>query len=177
MNIIEQTKLMNQFVPQFYEMDPLSEELLPDGTFLVDGMEVLIENPNLRQDVLSIIKAETFNSIDSSDTIYTKIPERHEKALRNNRWCVISHVEHHGGETSFVAEYLDGTKKKRVMKTALAWIVKIGSVPVPFQKERDAAFKIVYAAILAHESDRDRTPMTAQKRAGQASDKIVDMFL
>ena len=114
------------FVDKFYEMDPQFEDLLPDGTYLQDGMVVLVEDSFIRAD-------------PSNDNKYEI-----ERARETNRWATVSHIkvmkrwEHDDmgrvlGESSplvsFVATYGDGTKKKRSYDASYAWIVKLDSMP------------------------------------------------
>lgn len=114
------------FVDKYYDMDPQFEDLLPDGTYLQDGMVVLLEDSMLRADPS---RAENVHEI--------------ERAKEANRWATVSHVKvtkrwahnEHGdalGETSplvsFVATYGDGTKKKRSYDASYAWIVKLDSM-------------------------------------------------
>lgn len=141
---------------KYHEMDPMSEELLPDGTHLRDGMQVIIERSASREDL---------------DTIHDSASKL-ENALRYNRWCTVSDIEHRNSETSFIGEYEDGTKRKILAHTISAWYVKIGSVPIPFLKENEQIFRWVYSALL----EGGDNPIDAQKRASKVADRITDLI-
>lgn len=124
------TENPTMFVDKFYQMDPAFEDLLPDGTFLKDGMVVLIED--------SLSRVEMDRAIND-DRGYDM-----SRARENNRWCTVSHVQfrshpqidYESGRSiglnhlvSFVATYGDGTKTKRTYNVSYSWIVKKDSIP------------------------------------------------
>lgn len=100
------------FVHKYYEMDPATEDLLFDGTYLQDGMTVLVGDPMLRVDL-----EEDVN------------PHLEEKAKIRNRWATISNVTISNDELSFLALYSDGTKRKVIVNVAWPWLVKL-NVPI-----------------------------------------------
>lgn len=100
-----------QFVPKFYRMNPETDELLPNGRHLANGMRVLIENSSRRIDV----------SQDLADW-------EEERALKNNRWCTVEALEVIDAETSFIGVYDDGSKLMRLHPTFTAWLVKTDSI-------------------------------------------------
>lgn len=101
-----------QFVDQYYEMDPKTEDLLDNGSCLIDGMKVLIENPSLRQSVCEDMSAAT--------TSVARI---------TNRWTTIENVKIIGSSVSFIGIYEDGVKRKRRHNIQSAWLVKKDSIP------------------------------------------------
>jgi hypothetical protein len=99
------------FVDQFYDMDPLIEDVLFDGRFVQNGMVILPENPMNRQDL---------KHMD---------PGSRNRALLDNRWCRATQVSITGEFLEFIAVYEDGTKRKRTVPVERAWLVKYDSVP------------------------------------------------
>jgi len=105
------------FVPKFYVMNPKTEQVLPNGTMLRNGMSVLIEDSNLRVNVAKE-DAETWK-------VY--------RALQTNRWCRVDHVRVYVSSegtqmVDFLGEYDDGTAFKRSYSTNYGWIVKLDSI-------------------------------------------------
>lgn len=96
-------------VPMHYVMDPDQETLLTSGFLLKDGMVILIENPNMRQD---LDKLETQSNW--------------ALALERNRWMTISqvHMGPAGVSVTFVATYDDGSQRKLRFDNHHAWLVK-----------------------------------------------------
>lgn len=106
---------INEYVDKYYEMDPETEDVLHNGTLVVDGMKVLIEDPSLRQEM---------DGDMSAYDIY--------HARKKNRWATVesSKVEHHGHPVlTFIGAYEDGVKMKVVEDVNCAWIVKKDSIP------------------------------------------------
>ena len=108
----------SMFVDKFYEMDPQFEDLLPDGSYLKEGMVVLLEDSMFRAD---------------SERVEAN-PYEAEKMREANRWCRVTHLEignryDPNPLIKFIAVYGDGVKKKRVYNVSFAWIVKIDSIP------------------------------------------------
>ena len=107
----------SEFVDQYYEMDPETEDVLHNGTLVKDGMKILLEDPFLRERIKADMSA-TATSI----------------ARMSNRWCTVEGstitVDPSGRSfLAFVAVYEDGVKRKRTIPAGLAWIVKTDSVP------------------------------------------------
>jgi hypothetical protein len=105
-----------EFVTKYYEMDPIEEDLLIDGSKLENDMVVLIEDPEFRVNV-------SMHFIDD-------MPATKERALRWNRWATVSEYEFdtEADEVIFVAVYEDGTKKKQIVSADKAWFVKLYSM-------------------------------------------------
>ena len=107
-------------VPQYYEMDPTSDELLFDGGELENGMVVLIENPGLR-----------VPDVDSWLTAYgIKLSAEQIDNLRVwNRWCEVTNLvidpEPKNGHrcidrmVRFVGVYADDVKRKLMCDNAV----------------------------------------------------------
>lgn len=116
-----------QLVPQFFVMDPSTEDLLPNGDHLVDGMIVLIEDHMARS---NLRRLENGNPITGEMDSYEG-----NRALECNRWCTVTNLELHpyrgdmGRLVSFIAVYEDGTKRKRTYNRDYAWFVKLDSIP------------------------------------------------
>lgn len=106
-------KIPADYVEQYAEMDPQTEDLLPTGRYLNNGMIVLIESRIMRNDIADL----------ESKSGYYK-----DRARENNRWCMVTEVHNRGDITSFVAVYADGTKRVRRLNQSYAWYVKIDSV-------------------------------------------------
>lgn len=103
----------SQFVDKYYEMDPETEDLLDNGTLVVDGMEVLVESPSLREEIHDRMSAADIS-----------------KARMKNRWATVENSKIRDGILSFVALYEDGIKRKVVQQSDLAWLVKKDSIPM-----------------------------------------------
>jgi hypothetical protein len=105
-----------EFVPEFYDMDPETEDLLDNGTLVVDGMRVLIENDNYRATV-------------SEKSLQTTVAS----AKKGNRWCIVSSArivrEADDQYLSFIGTYDDGTKRKWYISAREAWFVKKNTIP------------------------------------------------
>lgn len=99
------------YVDKYYEMDPNTEDLLFDGTFLRNDMIVLPGDPNLRM-----------------DTTEQVTPDRAELIRTRNRWSMVSNLIVSGSSAVFVATYDDGTKRKIVCDVRWPWLVKLNSI-------------------------------------------------
>lgn len=97
----------NGLVSKWYEMDPETEDVLYNGGDLQEGMVVLLENPEMRVDIW---EAET--------------DEEWFRALRTNRWMMVSRIEVIGSYVRLFAEYEDGMKSKLEFPIREAWLVK-----------------------------------------------------
>lgn len=113
----EAEKIQYGFVDKFYEMNPLSEDLIK-GHQLEDGMRVLIADPRFRPDLAYPIY------------FYTNMAFR-EGALRWNRWMTVTEFDGdlaESGLVSFIGLYDDGTKKDFILSSLHGWFVKINGV-------------------------------------------------
>jgi len=99
-------------VDAFYEMDPETEDVLSNGTLIVDGMKVLIESPSNR----TIVHDQL-----SDAGLY--------EARRDNSWCKVENSAIEGAYVAFVGVYEDGVKRKRMVLKSEAWVVKKDSIP------------------------------------------------
>lgn len=125
------------FVPQYYTMDPETEDLLPSGDMLRDGMVVLLESPSWR-----FIDVDKKNVSDAAFSL----------ALERNRWCTITHLKSRLGRVSFVGVYEDGTKRMRLVpRPDLAWLVKLDSIPPHITES--GKYEAVFAAVRAGGGD------------------------
>lgn len=106
-----------EFVGRYYDMNPETEDLLPNGTLLKPGMIVLIENPSIRQELSDIPLLEEFGR------------SRMDRIRMFNRWGTVQHVVEEDRRVFVTVEYVDGTK--RILKTGLneGWYVKKDSLP------------------------------------------------
>lgn len=109
-----------QLVSKWYTMNPLMDELLPNGRLLMPGMMVLVDDQELRQDLYSL---EDPSSYSYEGAVYL--------AKENNRWCTVQEVEviEEDGEISFTALYPDGVKRQRQYSINTGWLVKKDSIP------------------------------------------------
>lgn len=104
-------------VPQYYVMNPATDDLLSRGDKLENGMIVLVEDSILRGN-------------SNSTGIMREYEQR--RALENNRWCEVTELEinheRYDGRTnttiSFVAVYADGVKIKRTYGAGYAWLIR-----------------------------------------------------
>lgn len=109
---IDRTRLEpNGMVDKWYEMDPEVEELIYDGTELVEGMVILIESPEMRVDVREVLTDEQLF-----------------RARRTNRWMMISRIMLSPDRThvTFLAEFEDGVKSKLDFEVRESWLCKFG---------------------------------------------------
>lgn len=104
----------HEFVDKWYMMNPKTEAVLPFSSHLENGMEVLIESPELKLDVSQSL-------LDGEDAY---------RALVTNRWCIVSKLKiHSDGEVTFVGVYEDGLHLTRSYGSRDSWIVKKSSLP------------------------------------------------
>lgn len=101
-------------VPKYYEMDPLAEDLLYDGSSLKAGMTVLVGDPAFRCDVRD-------PSSLSEDEYY--------RAKIRNRWMVVSNLDFLPRDVSFIGIFEDGTKAKITIDGTIPWLVKVDTIP------------------------------------------------
>lgn len=108
-NIIPE--IFSQFAPKFYKMNPKTDDLLPSGNHLANGMKVLIADSSQRV------------KIDMKLTDWQE-----DRALENNRWCTVGALEVSDSAIRFIGVYEDGSKRMRVATPNEAWLVKIDSI-------------------------------------------------
>lgn len=118
----------NDFVEQFFEMDPATDDLIFDGTNLRNGMVVLIEDDSLRRAVSDI------SSLRDRDRA---------QVLRYQRWAKVSCVSIDMQTTRFIATYADGSKRKIAIGTNNAWYVKKDSMTADEQVPGQVSIPVV----------------------------------
>ena len=102
------------FEDKYYQMDPRREDLLFDGTELQEGMIVLIENSELRAEIGTGVSGEQL-----------------EKAMRYNRWAMVTRPSVEDTSLKFLAVYADGSKKKIELSVHHAWLVLVNDYEPP----------------------------------------------
>lgn len=135
-NIIPE--IFSQVVPKFYAMDPETEDMIPNGRYLANGMRVLIADPDCRE--------------RPEEIVGTELDWRKYKMLERNRWCTVSHVDISSNDNrsvSFVAVYEDGSKHQYVMGISKAWLVKSDSIVESNQKAIEDHAKVQEAMTAA----------------------------
>jgi hypothetical protein len=113
------------FVQKYYRMNPEIEDILFDGTELENGMKVLIEDQNFRQ---NITLATAMN------------PEAFDNALRMNRWMEVQNVTVKDNIVEFIGRYDDNTKSKHRFALRTAWLVKKDSILDPTEYQELAEY-------------------------------------
>lgn len=106
--------MAEEFVPKYYQMNPETEDVLFDGNALVNGMKVLIEDPEYR----TTIPPNGFHGLNQ---------EVLNRARRWNRWLTVSDLrfDKTNRSVSFIGIYYpDGVKMKITALIDLAWLVK-----------------------------------------------------
>lgn len=106
------------FEDRFYRMDPEVDEVLFDGTYIRNGMVILIEDPDNR------------STFDVSEIPGNPIVENDLRL--KNRWCTVEKIKitHDGEVVQFVGVYADGERRKRMYQTVVGWLAKKNSIPV-----------------------------------------------
>lgn len=107
---------LSQFVRKYYQMDPATEDLLPHGGLLENGMEILIQD-QFRRMTLELIHSES-----------PQYGQYLENARRWNRWMIVENVMIDQENVYFVGVFRDGTKKKYNVGFQEAWYVKLDSL-------------------------------------------------
>jgi len=154
---------MSEFniVAKYYQMDPETEDMLPNGGAIKNGMVVLIADPNNRFAVKE-----------------TDLDWEMDRILERNRWAKVSHVIGDGTTVVFIAEYEDGTKKQRMMGFKSAWLVKKASIPSESAWIRDITEKQTKVLFLVREAMEKAQLSTSSNEhmiADQAAAKIMDV--
>lgn len=121
---------VNDFVPQYFEMDPASDDLLFDGTKLRNNMVVLVEEDNFRYS-LEKFAAGALNELDRA------------QMLRYQRWAMVSDVVINMQNVSFIATYNDGSKRKINITTECGWYVKKESMSAPQEEPAQISLPVV----------------------------------
>lgn len=141
--------------PKFYTMNPTTDDVLPDGGHLANGMKVLIEDSSERG------RPEMIDEDWQRDRV-----------MERNRWCTVTHLKVIGNSVSFIGVYDDGTKRRRsAAKNETAWIVKKESLKKSrvedTQRYKDV-YEIVKGALVANEEELglgiDNVTKTATKK-------------
>lgn len=164
----------HNFVERYYQMNPETEDMLPNGGAIRNGMIVLIADPDQR-----VIVKEAFLDWEL------------DRALVRNRWAKVSHVMRDNSSVVFIAEYEDGTKKQRMVSFRSAWLVKKASMPddeeVAQQKNkkdtelRTKILLFVKSALMVKQEmdeheDEKCSPMTMSRIADQTAGDIMALF-
>lgn len=101
------------YVDRYDDYNPEIEELLFDGTYLCDGMRVLLDW-RYREKLSQVHGLEN-----------------QRNASEKNRWCEISHLRMDDQNVAFFATYDDGRIIKRIYQVSTSWIVKKKSLELP----------------------------------------------
>jgi hypothetical protein len=152
-----------KFVPKYYRMNPKTDELIPNGSGLKNGMRVLIEEPNKR--------VNTDEDLDNWEE---------DRALESNRWCTVEALQVDPTGVSFVGVYDDGTKRSRRCAGSHAWLVRKDSIPGENAKTEQLNTIIVSAmaaAININNSDRSTKSKELElgKKVVEAVKKIQEL--
>lgn len=160
------TGIPDDWESKFYVMDPLTEVVIFDGTELVEGMVVLIDRTDSREDL--------------PENLDTMKPAQLDTARWNNRWCRVSRIDIRDHNVSFFATYADHTVKKRIVRADYAWLVKIDSLPDPMREKHDEIYRLVYQGLQYQDSlagDLNPDPGDSiTNRAGNITDEILKLF-
>lgn len=125
---------VSNFVPQFYKMDPATDDLMAEGRQLFNGMIVLVADKMMRQDL---------REIEGKDDAEIS-PYALDRAEQYNRWCTVSGLttqrrDHMEDLVRFIGVYEDGTKTKFTIASSHAWLYKKDSLPKDVFSEHPAA--------------------------------------
>lgn len=160
--VMAHVELIKSLVPKHYEMDPETEDLLFDGTRLLAGMKVLIDNDGMR-----IRPIESDLEDDSQIT----------KAKKYNRWCTVDEIRYGPQFVHFIGIYDDGSKVKWSEPLGMSWYVKKDSIPTAEkQKEEDEKLVADMEVIIRDGIDKvwrgtwDNIPEAAKKISLQILD-------
>lgn len=152
-----------KFVPKYYRMNPKTDELIRNGSGLKNGMRVLIESPNAK--------------VDTDEDLNTWEEDR---ALENNRWCIVEALQVDATGVSFTGVYDDGTKRSRRWSLSHAWLVRKDSIPGENTKTEQLNAIVVgamAAAININNSDRSTKSKELElgKKVVEAVKKIQEL--
>lgn len=101
---------MNEFHGRFFRMNPATETLVFDGTYLRDNMVITVGDSSCR-----------FELTDAMD------PYQLDQAEILNCWYRVSHVTCGERYVSFIATYDDGYMRKLAFPIGQPWLVKRNS--------------------------------------------------
>lgn len=118
------------YTSMHYDMDPQTEDLLPGGEDLREGMVVLIESSIVKENPNTALREGI-----GSEYAFARLKEA-------NRWCEVTELRYSGYDSAdssrlvtFIGVYADGTKRQRKYSTGYAWFVKKDSLPKPAEPE------------------------------------------
>lgn len=124
-----------EFVDQYYEMDPETDDVLTGGEDLEAGMRVLVEDPVQRINITSL-------------QYYIEHDQPHgeilSEARMRNRWCRVTDIVIRDEFVTFVGVYANGVKRQRRHPIDMGWIVKKDSLPQDSDGENEVFFKIAH---------------------------------
>lgn len=141
------------YVPKHFIMNPLSDDLVPNGRHLVNGLIVLPESDNVRAHVNEI-----------GDDVQSA------RWHKYNRWCAVDKLKIEGDGISFIGIYYDGTKRFFTGSVNTAWYIKIDSYPdahsfmtVQQLQELDAAVDQLTEEFITKLRENNEKPKVEQK--------------
>jgi hypothetical protein len=113
---------LSEFIEQYYEMVPETEDVMPSGEDLEEGMRVVVEDPTSRKNLDELRYHIERGTAFSPALLAT--------ARMTNRWCEVTDVAiwDDEGYITFVGVYDDGVKRQRKHPIDTAWIVKKDSI-------------------------------------------------
>lgn len=117
---------------KYYSYNPETEGLVSDGSTLIAGMKVLLEDDYYRKD---LTKWASWNQEERRD------------ALKFNRWCTVTDVQIEDQRIYFVGEYDDGKRTKWCMPVNFAWYVKLDSIQEVKERIFDNVERIFWDAV------------------------------
>lgn len=133
----------NQWVAKYYQMNPDLDEFLWNGRELAEGMVVMVADPENRADPNMIRQpGEEVTHPLGLGTI--TITEEHNEPLIDalnvqNRWSTVKKIEiveaseenHQHAHVDFLAEYADGTLRKRRYHVDAPWLRRDSMIGTP----------------------------------------------
>lgn len=155
------TEINQDFVSKFYRMNPETDDLIPFGDQLVNGMMVLIESNDFR--------TRADRPLEDWEL---------ERALVNNRWCEVSNLRisppRHDNPVlvEFIGVYEDGTKAKRAYSYSYSWYVKKDSIQVEKTERYKKIQEIVAIALCTDVPKQDDIDFLA----GMTTKHILDVI-
>jgi len=103
--------MMITFLDRFFRMNPKTDDLLFDGTYLRDGMTVLVGDASQRMEIT-----------DDMDVYHR------DQAELTNAWYTITHVMTNQKYVTFLATYEDGSKRKVTFPLGVPWLVRLNTL-------------------------------------------------
>jgi hypothetical protein len=141
-------------VPKYYVMDPKTEDMLPSGRFLANGMKILTANPNER------VRPEEA----TTDWLRNRLMEL-------NRWQTVTQLEVGATLIKFVGVYEDGAKVAQRCSVNEAWLVKTDSIT-----ESNKLATARYAEVFALVEDAMTVAMETASSEEPDGDKIAKVI-